>query len=371
MPLTTVARGRVYDWSHAVGRGAARGTGFNYPQTMCLDKNGHAYTANRGNENNFGMRVNKVQIGGPGEEELLAEFFEYGEVEGEDGKSIWPFGVAVDDARDLVYCSDEWANTISVFDSGGKFIRKFGSTGSGDGELLRPAGLAVEKNGNLIVVDSGNNRLQVFTPEGKFVGKCGGPGKNPGEFNQPWGITLDKDGLIYVADWKNHRIQKLSPEGKPLMCIGSYGTIAEPEGSYAVTFMGPFVAGESERAGQPRTDQFNHPTDVAVDSDGDIYVCDWGNHRICVFDSEGVPVTTLIGDAHELSKWGNQSVDANPDMMKARRRVKSLEPQWRFCFPTAVDFDPKSDNLIVADSQRNRLQVYNKVRNYTDFQANL
>ena len=71
MPLTTVARGRVFDWSHAVGRGAARGTGFNYIQTMCLGKNGVLYTTNRGNENNFGMHANKVQLGGPGEEELL------------------------------------------------------------------------------------------------------------------------------------------------------------------------------------------------------------------------------------------------------------------------------------------------------------
>src|SRR5881397_3340348 len=87
MPLTTVARGRVYEWSHAVGRGAQSGTGFNYPQTMCLAKGGVAYVANRGNENNFGMRVNEVKIGGPGEEELLAEFFQWGEG---DGRSTWP-----------------------------------------------------------------------------------------------------------------------------------------------------------------------------------------------------------------------------------------------------------------------------------------
>jgi len=37
---------------------------------------------------------------------------------------------------------------------------------------------------------------------------------------------------------------------------------------------------------------------------------------------------------------GQQTVSANPDMEKARRRVKSLEPQWRFCFPAAVEFDP-------------------------------
>ena len=136
MPLTTVAEGRVFDWSHAVGRNAARGPGFNYVQTMCLGKNGVLYATNRGNENNFGMHVNKVKLGGPGEEEHIADFCEYGEG---DGKCTWPFGVAVDN-NDHVYVSDDWTNTISVFDSSGNFLRKWGKTGSGDGELMRPAG---------------------------------------------------------------------------------------------------------------------------------------------------------------------------------------------------------------------------------------
>ena len=82
MALTTYVKGRAYDWSHAIGRATANGTGFNYPQTMCLGKDGDVYVANRGNENNFGMRVNHVKIGGPGEEELLAEFATYGEDDG-------------------------------------------------------------------------------------------------------------------------------------------------------------------------------------------------------------------------------------------------------------------------------------------------
>ena len=82
MPLTTVSEGRVYDWSHAVGRNAARGSGFNYIQTMCLGKDGVLYAANRGNENNFGMHVNKTKLGGPGEEEHIADFCEYGEGDG-------------------------------------------------------------------------------------------------------------------------------------------------------------------------------------------------------------------------------------------------------------------------------------------------
>jgi len=49
---------------------------------MCLDKNGNLYATNRGNENNFGMHVNKVNIGGLGEEEHIADFCEYGEGDG-------------------------------------------------------------------------------------------------------------------------------------------------------------------------------------------------------------------------------------------------------------------------------------------------
>ena len=82
MPLTTTQEGRVYDWSHAVGRNGARGPGFNYVQTMCLDKNGILYATNRRNENNFGMHVNKVKIGGPGEGEHIADYCEYGEGDG-------------------------------------------------------------------------------------------------------------------------------------------------------------------------------------------------------------------------------------------------------------------------------------------------
>jgi tripartite motif-containing protein 71 len=366
MPLTTVARGRVYDWSHAVGRGAASGTGFNYPQTMVLAKGGVVYVANRGNENNFGMRVNKVKIGAPGEEELLAEFYKWGQG---DGRGTWPFGVAVD-SQENVYVSDDWLNQISIFDKDGNFQGKWGKAGSGDGELFRPAGLICDKDDTLLVVDSGNNRVQRFTKDGKFLAKYGRGGSGEGEFNQPWGITLDADRNIWVADWKNHRAQKLSPDGKFLMKIGEYGVLPVPAGAYAVTSFGPYIS-TSGAPGYPKAGLLNHPTDVAVDTDGDIYIADWGNHRVCIFDAEGIPIANLIGDAQVMSKWGQQSIDANPDMMKARRRARSLEPEWRFCFPTAVEFDPETDRVIVAESQRNRLQIYRKVRDYVDFQANL
>src|SRR5262249_32953907 len=355
MALATYVKGRAYDWSHAIGRAAANGTGFNYPQTMCLGNDSDVYVANRGNENNFGMRVNHIKIGGPGEEELLAEFATYGEA---DENSVWPFGVAVDQ-NGSVYMTDEGKSTVSVFDPHGKFIRKWGSPGSGPGELKGPAGIVCDTSGNLIVVDGGNNRLQVFTPEGKFLAQWGKAGSADGEFNRPWGIALDKDGNIYVADWKNHRVQKLSPTGKFLMSIGKYGKLPVPPNAFAVSYLGPFLSSVPNTEPIPAS-ILNHPTGVAVDPDGDIYVTDWGNHRLCIFDREGNPITHLVGDAQVMSKWGQQSIDANPDMMKAYRRVQNLEQLWRFCFPTAVVFNAKTDQIIVADSQRNRLQIYKK-----------
>jgi len=366
MALTTFVKGRAYDWSHAIGRGAANGTGFNYPQTMCLGNEGDLYVANRGNENNFGMRVNRIKIGEAGDEELLSEFCTYGE---EEGHGVWPFGVAVGKNSE-VFVTDEWKNTISVFDPNGKFIRRFGETGSGPGQLKGPAGIVCEANGNLIVVDSGNDRLQVFSPDGKVLAQCGHSGSGDGQFSRPWGICLDKDSNIWVADWKNHRVQKWSAGGKYLTSIGQYGTLPADPNAFAVTYLGPFISSLPE-SHYPKAGLLNHPTDVAVDPDGDIYVTVWGNHRVCIFEADGTPLTHLVGDAQVMSKWGQQSVDANPDMMKAYRRVHSLEPMWRFCFPSAIVYNPKLDQIIVADSQRNRLQVYKKVRDYMDFQANL
>jgi hypothetical protein len=68
----------------------------------------------------------------------------------------------------------------------------------------------------------------------------------------------------------------------------------------------------------------HHPTDVAVDPDGDNLVADWGSHRVSIFVTEGKAICNLIGDAQALSKWGRQTVDANPDYGKGAAPGKKL-----------------------------------------------
>jgi sugar lactone lactonase YvrE len=110
---------------------------------------------------------------------------------------------------------------------------------------------------------------------------------------------------------------------------------------------------------------------VAVDPDGDIYVCDWVNNRVQVFDNDFQYITELGGAAIELSKWQKLYVRGNPDVHKARRRVDSLDPETRFALPTGVKFDAKRSRLFVVDSQRWRIQIFDKLDDYADPQFNI
>ena len=47
-----------------------------------------------------------------------------------------------------------------------------------------------------------------------------------------------------------------------------------------------------------------------------------------------------------------------------------MEPEWRFALPTGVTFDAIASRLIVADTQRYRLQIYNKITDYVEPQFN-
>ena len=79
----------------------------------------------------------------------------------------------------------------------------------------------------------------------------------------------------------------------------------------------------------------------------------------------------MDGDEKENTKWDEEIVDTNPGAVKRRREVKNMEIEWRLSMPTGVTFDTAKNRLVIADTQRNRLQIYNKLKEYAGPQRNL
>lgn len=353
--LTETVAGRTYDYSHNVGRGAQTGMGFNTPVAMTIGSNGVVYVANRGSESisnvgwnrtGVGQRISRVSLGSTwGEEEYIGEFSRYGN---NDGQVIWPAGIVTDSDGNL-YVADEWLNRVSVFDAEGTYQRHFSVVQPGDPEVNGSCGIAISADQELFVTDGRSNRVRKFTTGGTYLGSFGSEGSGEGEFNSPWGIAIDNDGFVYVADSGNHRVQKLTQDGD---------------------FVAQFGRGGNKRG------ELHYPSDVAVDPEGDVYVCDWsenrwGRGRVHIFDADGRFLTSLVGDAQQLSHWAQMTVDANADYAKRRREVRTTEPEWTFAQPTAVEYDAENNRILVADTQRSRIQIYDKLSRYLIPQLNL
>ena len=103
---------------------------------------------------------------------------------------------------------------------------------------------------------------------------------------------------------------------------------------------------------------FHRPTSVAVDKDGAIYVTDWGNDRLEVFDPEGSFTTQMTGEA-TISKWGKNKLDANPEMWTERTVADGLKRERLFSGPIMVEVDD-TVRVFVVESARFRIQVYRK-----------
>jgi DNA-binding beta-propeller fold protein YncE len=318
----------TFSYSHTVGRNEFAGRGFRNPVDLALGANDVVYVVNRAYENRpDGVRITMVTLS----EEYIREFGTHGEG---DGQFIWPSAIALDGAGN-VYVADEWLNQISIFDKDGKFLSKWGQGGSGNGELNRPSGLAIDK-GTLFVSDTRNHRIQKFTLDGKYQGQFGSFGSGQGQLNMPWGIALDTEGMVYVADWRNDRIQKFTADGQWQASCGQSGS---------------------------GVGQFNRPSGVAVDKDGDIYIADRQNDRVQVLAPNGRFLTALTGD-NQLSQWGKEKLLSNPDMIRQRALAVAQDHgtfEKSFAHPCAVRVDDQY-RIAVLDHTRGRIQVYTKSR---------
>jgi hypothetical protein len=196
-----------------------------------------------------------------------------------------------------------------------------GIRGDDDTHLYWPHGVAEHSNGDIYVVDSGNQRLVRYASDGSYLGQWGGYdggfGSGNYQFDWPLAVAFGPSGDIFVVDANNQRVQ-----------------VYDRNFTYKTTLG---ITGEtgSDNA------HFDRPEDVAVDGEGNIYVADTNNHRIQVFNSS-YGYQRTIGVTGEC---GNDNV--------------------HLCGPYALDFD-RQGRLYVADSWNQRVQIFDAAGNYLE-----
>ncbi len=239
-----------------------------------------------------------------------------------------PHSLALDAAGNA-YVTDAGNHTIRKITPAGvvsTFAGVAGQAGSIDGpgataRFHTPAGILIDSSGTLYVADAGNHTIRRITPAGvvsTLAGVAGQAGADDGagaaaRFRQPQGLAFDRDGNLIVADTLNNLIRRVTPAGVVSTVVGD------------ASFYGVGSAdGTGARA------QFEHPSAVAVDASGAIWVADSGNATLRRVAADGT-VTTAYGRAGE-----HQSYDATGTAARFER-------------PTALAFDA-AGNLYVADA---------------------
>ena len=230
----------------------------------------------------------------------------------------------------------------------GRGDRGFGGDGglALEASLNLPSSTVFDPAGRMYISDQGNLRIRMVDLDG-VISTIAGTGREgfsgdggpahladlyapTGDAAQPGGrIAMDGRGNLYIADTFNNRIRMVDATGR-ISTVAGGGSIGPTAGTYSGDG-GPAIQASLSR-----------PSDVAVDTEGNLYIADTGNHCIRKVDTEGV-INTLAGRCGEPGFKGD-----------------SDHPRWgklRSPFGVALD---QEENLYIADTFNHRIRVVYK-----------
>ena len=264
------------------------------------------------------------------------------------------------DAAGNVYFSDNLNGRVRLVDTNGiiSTVAGNGAGGfSGDGgpatnaSLVSPRGLALDTHGNLFIADYGNSRIRKVSTVG-LITTVAGRGTNGFSGDGGWatnanlffptGVAVDGFGDLYIADQSNNRVRR----------VDTNGIITTVAGTGATGFLGD--------GGRATNASLWHPSALAVDHLGNLYVADTGNNRIRKLALwAGYPRLDLVGvgttNAGQYTVaitspyYSVTSAVATLTVRPARRPpLVSIGPTGWLTVPAPPGYDPASGSNRLA-----------------------
>lgn len=317
-----------------------------------------------------------------------------GSDDGQDskGKFYTPLKLARD-STGHIYVSDTMRGRIVKFTANGEFVTEFGGTdkpATDNERFILSAGIAVDKQNNIYVVDMGNLLIKMFKQDPKgtisFCRSWGGffnEKNNPQGFYLPYALALnpDNESEVYVTDIIRGNIRKFILTNKEdcqnliitdSTVFGGQGSngrglnfftgIAVHQGQIyvsdmqddhieqfdlssgqaSITWGGGVLFGKDPRDPMGEPSELGDPSDVEVDEEGNVYVGDTDSERVLKFTPDCIEEIRL----HKRGECAQQIGSG----------IGDLPGQFRQTGDLLVAPDGK---LYVTDLQLNRIQVFN------------
>ena len=304
-----------------------------------------------------------------------------------NGQFQSPYGLVFDSSGNI-FVGDHLNHRIQKFDSNGTYISQFGSNGTGTGQFDRPNGIALDSTGNIFVVENYNHRVQKFNSSGVYQSKIGAlitsSSSANGSFNTPSDVAMfPSNGNVYVVDTGNNRIQKFNSSLTWVWSVGSTGSgnsqfntprrlaIDASENIYVTDAVNHCVK-KFDSSGSfllkfgtngTGTGQFTTPYGIAVDSAFNVFVTD-NNSRVQKFGSDGTYITSYSifnSRAISLDSTGNMYITStNQSIYKyssSGTLLLTLASQGNI--PTGISVDPVSSNFAVIFESSQYCRIYN------------